>query len=48
MVLDAVRNSAFEGAISRAIEALKLLGVEGVNVLDIGAGTGLLSLFAAR
>jgi type II protein arginine methyltransferase len=41
MLADAERNAAFEGAISRAVRS-------GGVVLDIGAGSGLLSLMAAR
>lgn len=48
MVLDTARNIAYELAIRQAIEALQLSGVQRVKVLDIGAGSGLLSLFAAR
>ena len=48
MVLDTERNSAYEKAIHRAIEALHLSGIWSVNVLDIGSGSGLLSLIAAR
>ena len=48
MVLDVQRNTAYEEAICRAIEALHMSGIQRVNVLDIGAGSGLLSLIAAR
>src|SRR3569623_403454 len=41
MLADAARNSAFEQAIARALP-------EGGTLLDIGAGSGLLSLIAAR
>src|SRR3569623_1665571 len=41
MLADTERNSAFEQAIARALPA-------GGTLLDIGAGSGLLSLLAAR
>ncbi|CAL8464828.1 g4363 [Coccomyxa elongata] len=48
MVLDEQRNVAYEKAIARAIEIKRALGCKDVSVLDIGAGSGLLSLMAAR
>lgn len=48
MVLDEQRNAAYEKAIVRAIEIKHALGCKEVSVLDIGAGSGLLSLMAAR
>lgn len=41
MLLDKVRNEAFQRAIMAAVEP-------GSTVLDVGAGSGILSLFAAR
>lgn len=41
MLRDAARNAAFDAAIRRAV-------TPGTHVLDIGAGSGLLSLMAAR
>ena len=43
MINDATRNDAYEAAIVRA-----LAGRGGALVLDVGAGTGLLSMMAAR
>ena len=48
MVLDDVRNNAYEEALKRAIEWQQAVGNEEIKVLDIGAGSGLLSLMAAR
>lgn len=48
MLHDQQRNEAYETAIARAV-ATKRLGSQGpVHVLDMGTGTGLLSMFAAR
>lgn len=41
IVRDAVRNAAYEAALARAIKP-------GMKVLEIGAGTGILSMMAAR
>lgn len=41
IVADAARNAAYDAALSRAV-------TPGARVLDIGAGTGLLALLAAR
>ena len=50
MLNDAARNRAFAGAIQKAVCQLRLLG--GANwqglTLDIGCGTGLLAMYAAR
>ena len=43
MINDAARNDAYEAAIVRA-----LAGRGGALVLNVGAGTGLLSMMAAR
>ncbi|DBA90775.1 TPA: hypothetical protein ACH3X1_003982 [Trebouxia sp. C0004] len=48
MVQDHMRNDAYDQAISRAVDFKKALGCEGVGVLDMGAGSGLLSMMAAR
>ena len=48
MVLDDVRNNAYEEALRRAIDWQQAAGNEETNVLDIGAGSGLLSMMAAR
>ena len=45
---DAQRNAAYEQAIQRAVELMRAGGTEAVRVLDIGAGSGLLSMMAAR
>lgn len=46
MLNDAPRNLAYQRAISRAVAAQSKLGE--VHVLDIGAGTGLLSMYAVQ
>ncbi|KFM25022.1 Protein arginine N-methyltransferase 7 [Auxenochlorella protothecoides] len=48
MVRDEARNVAYDGAISRAVARLKSRRPGGVHVLDMGAGTGLLSMMAVR
>jgi 2-polyprenyl-3-methyl-5-hydroxy-6-metoxy-1,4-benzoquinol methylase len=48
MVLDGARNAAYEAAIRRAVEFRRSLSAAEVNVLDMGAGSGILSLMAAR
>ena len=48
MVLDQQRNDAFDAAIRRAIELKTAHGKKEVHVLDMGAGTGLLAMMAAR
>ena len=49
MLNDRARNAAYAGAIERAIGTIRARG-DGVPIscLDIGAGTGILSMFAAR
>jgi protein arginine N-methyltransferase 7 len=42
-----MQNQKYDLAIQKAVEKLKQQG-RSVNVLDIGAGTGLLSMMAAR
>jgi 2-polyprenyl-3-methyl-5-hydroxy-6-metoxy-1,4-benzoquinol methylase len=42
------RNEAYQRAIRRAIDIKRGLGAKEVSVLDIGAGSGILSLMAAR
>ncbi|CAM9135041.1 unnamed protein product, partial [Ectocarpus fasciculatus] len=49
MLNDTVRNSCYENSIVRAVEAFRHRHEgRGPVVLDIGGGTGLLSMFAAR
>ena len=48
MVLDTRRNAAYQAAIQRAIELKRAAGDEAIYVLDMGAGSGILSLMAAR
>lgn len=45
---DEQRNVAYEGAIQRAVALLRARGDGPLHALDIGAGTGLLSMMAAR
>ena len=48
MVQDSLRNEAYEAAIAQAIQLKKAVSDDPVTVLDIGAGSGLLSMMAAR
>ena len=48
MLRDAERNAAFASAISAAVESCRASCGRPPRVLDIGAGTGLLGLLAAR
>ena len=48
MVLDTDRNLAYDRAIRSAVDMLRHSGDDSINVLDVGAGCGLLSLSAAR
>lgn len=48
MVQDTIRNDAYNQAITQAIELRRVMSHEAVHVLDMGAGSGLLSLMAAR
>ena len=48
MLLDSQRNDAYERAVRKAIESKRAFGQQGISVLDIGAGSGLLSMLAAR
>ena len=48
MLLDSQRNDAYERAITNAIESRRAFGEKDVTVLDVGAGTGLLSMLAVR
>ena len=48
MVLDDQRNTAYQTAIIRAIDMKKAAGEKDIYVLDMGAGSGILSLMAAR
>ncbi len=48
MVLDEQRNHAYDAAIKRAVELRRAGENNGVKVLDIGTGSGILSLMAAR
>ena len=48
MLKDSPRNSAFEGAIGRAVRNHQGGGDEPPLVLDVGTGSGLLALLAAR
>ncbi len=48
MVLDDQRNDAYQSAITRAVHLKLAAGDESVYVLDMGAGSGILSLIAAR
>ena len=47
-ILDDQRNAGYEAAIRHAVEAKRAEGHAVVTALDIGAGTGLLSMMAAR
>jgi predicted RNA methylase len=48
MVLDAERNAAYDAAIRRAVRRLGEQGCGEVLALDVGAGSALLSMMAAR
>lgn len=48
MVLDAQRNDAYAAAIGRAVQRKREAGCTKLLALDLGAGTGLLSMMAAR
>jgi predicted RNA methylase len=48
MVQDTLRNDAYDAAIRRAIARKRDAGYRRVTALDIGAGSGLLSMMAAR
>lgn len=48
MVLDSQRNAAYDGAIHRAVARLRGQGCTNLLALDLGAGSGLLSMMAAR
>ena len=47
-VLDDQRNAAYEAAIRRAVEEKRASGHAIVTAVDVGAGSGLLSMMAAR
>jgi len=46
--LDAGRNDAYDAAITAAVTRLKKAGRRTVDVIDAGAGSGLLSMMSAR
>lgn len=48
MVNDISRNAAYEAAIIQAIKRKQEEGKESIRVLDLGAGSGLLGMMAAR
>lgn len=48
MLRDTVRNQSYQDAIKAAIEFKQESGISEVHVLDAGAGSGLLSLIAAK
>lgn len=48
MILDSARNDAYNAAIRRAVAAKRDAGCRQLAVLDMGAGSGLLSMMAAR
>lgn len=48
MILDDQRNSSYCEAVKEAIATKKEIGHDQVAVLDAGAGSGLLSMMAAR
>lgn len=48
MVQDSLRNEAYDEAIRRAVALKRDMGNRHLTVLDIGAGSGLLSMMAAR
>ena len=49
MLLDSSRNDAYEGAIRRCVESRRAFASSAkITALDVGAGSGLLSMLAAR
>ena len=48
MLADTQRNAAYDAAIQRAIALQQAKGSKHVAVLDMGAGSGLLGMMAAR
>ena len=48
MVLDDERNGAYEAAVRNAVDLKRAFGAQEVLALDVGAGSGLLSMLAAR
>ncbi|QDZ17548.1 S-adenosyl-L-methionine-dependent methyltransferase [Chloropicon primus] len=48
MLLDSQRNDTYERAIKNAIESKRAFGETDILALDVGAGSGLLSMLAAR
>jgi len=48
MILDSARNEAYDAAIRRAVARKRDVGCRHLMALDMGAGSGLLSMMAAR
>ena len=49
MLNDRLRNQAYDNAIRKAVHTLRSINpLAHIDCLDIGAGTGILSMFAAR